>query len=71
MSEAGFTLQEYEKLPMKDHCRWCDTALPETILSYDHPGGWLVKGFASRQWLYKRCVKCDYEWSLSKLGVSR
>ena len=35
-----------------------------------HLGGWDI-GEASYWWLFIVCPKCDYAWSLWKLGVAR
>lgn len=67
------TLEQYRSLVVKTHCRWCHAVLPQKIESYDHPEGWTVDGFPQKQWLYITCENplCDYQWSLSKLGVAR
>ena len=71
MENAKPTLSDYRKLVKKELCRWDNTQLPMTVLSYDHQDGYEVEGFEKKQWLYLRCVKCDYDWSLWKLGVPR
>lgn len=39
------------------------------IYGYKHEAGWDIRdGF---YWLWVRCPKCGYAWSLNKLGVSR
>lgn len=64
------TLEDYEKLVKEKTCRWCGGHLG-AIEYYDHSAGWIVKGFQKRQWLYKTCLKCSYQWALWKIGVSR
>lgn len=69
----ALTLDEYRAMvkPEKELCRWCGVQLPMTVLHYPHPDGWAVSGMAGLHWLYVRCAKCDYDWSLWKLGVPR
>lgn len=38
---------------------------------YPHPGGWIVLGLSEKQWLYKECISCKYQWSYTKLGVNK
>jgi hypothetical protein len=65
------TLDDYSELCTKHLCKWCGCCLPDTILGtdYPHPGGWPVRDLPGTYWLYKRCVRCEYEWALWKLGV--
>ena len=68
------TLEEIRKLIKIKTCRWCDdkvSLIDSPIEHYDHSGGWNVKGFPVKQWLYIVCPKCGYQWALWKLGVSR
>ena len=66
------TLAEYSQKITETKCRGCDTPLPiNHIKSYPHSDGWQVDGFREKQWLYVHCNKCDYDWSLWKLGVPR
>ena len=64
-------LEDYEKLVEGKRCRWCGTELPPKIEYYAHPGGWEVEGFPTLLWLYVTCPKCNYDWALWKLGISR
>jgi hypothetical protein len=53
-------------------CRWCDHKVqlhPRDVKAYAHDGGYEIEGFQHRQWIYVVCSKCDYAWSLSKLGI--
>jgi len=66
---ATLTLGDYE-LRCPNICPDCGGWLGP-IEHYEHSGGWIVAGFEKRQWLYKTCQKCDYQWALWKLGVPR
>lgn len=71
--EVEPTLAEYEQITPTD-CRWCEDKGKGTlgpIEHYDHSGGWPVKGFEKKQWLYRTCNRCGYQWAIWKLGVSR
>ena len=51
-------------------CRWCDIDISqEPVKGYPHTEGWLVG--PQKLWLYVTCPKCDYDWALWKLGLSR
>ena len=52
-------------------CKDCGSVLNKEILGYRHDGGYEIKGFKYKQWLYKVCPQCHYEWSLAKLGIKR
>lgn len=52
------------------NCPTCGGVL-NYIENYDHDSGWVVKGCKRKQWLYKTCGKCGYQWSLWKLGIPR
>lgn len=67
------SLQEYKKLIEGKTCRWCGTELTGELNYYKHDNGWEVAEFDNRQWLYVTCPnsKCQYDWALWKLGVSR
>jgi len=64
------TLTEYEKRTRIKRCGSCGGKLG-SIEHYSHSGGWAVEGFNKRQWLYKPCLECGYDWALWKLGVPR
>jgi len=51
-------------------CPRCKTQL-DHVEYYPHEGGWNVEGYDTRLWLSKHCSKCDYDWSLWKIGVPR
>jgi len=63
------TLEDYDKITT-DKCPSCSGKLG-AIEHYDHDGGWNVEGFSEKQWLYKTCRKCGYQWALWKLGIRR
>lgn len=63
---------QYRSRLSKSSCRWCGgTDLSKcAILSYDHPNGYAIAEIPdTRQWLYVECPKCEYQWSLQKLGI--
>lgn len=64
-------IKDYERMVQGKSCRWCEYVLPSKVRRYNHHGGWKVSGFEQRQWLSVRCSRCDYDWSLEKLGVAR
>ena len=68
-NEETHTLEEWRALCLKNYCRWCNASLPLELRYYRHPNGWLVKGMKGRQWLYVKCARCNYDFSLWKLGV--
>ena len=64
------TLVEYEIAVEGKNCKFCGSELG-AIESYDHEGGWEVEGYRAKQWLYKTCCGCGYQWSFSHLGYAR
>lgn len=69
-----------EALRQTPCCKWCGHALCGPAVGHPHDGGWVVPGLHSgekhggpegRWWLFVVCEKCNYEWALWKLGVSR
>jgi hypothetical protein len=67
--DAPLSTQDYEDLS-DDECPTCGAPLSH-VKGYSHEGGWDVRGFARKQWLYRTCPKCRYDWALWKIGVSR
>ena len=68
------SLKDYAEMVEGKKCRWCGEVLiveEHDIDYYDHDGGWSVRGFDKKQWLSVHCEKCDYDWSLWKLGVGK
>lgn len=76
------SLQDYSNMITEKDCSPCMKAKmvkgemktpldirASQIQHYDHDGGWDVKGFKEKQWLYVVCKKCKYAWNLKKLGV--
>lgn len=63
------TLAEIGQMVTGKTCRWCGATLPTVIDHYNHSGGVMVSGFEIPQWLSVKCPKCDYDWSLWKLGI--
>ncbi|MBI2624843.1 MAG: hypothetical protein HYW70_00690 [Candidatus Nealsonbacteria bacterium] len=57
----GLSLGDYVNLTIGASCWNCE----------NHDGGWEVKGFDKKQWLYYQCKKCGYQTSFDKLGVPR
>ncbi len=77
-TSEDFYLSGEEAKPFLDQierkeCRWCGADLShELVQAYGpHSGGWNVKGYDEPLWLFIRCPKCKYDWSLWKLGVAR
>jgi hypothetical protein len=67
------TLNDYDQRATEltgGKCPTCEGVLGY-IENYDHNGGWNVEGFQRKQWLYKTCRKCGYQWALWKLGIPR
>jgi hypothetical protein len=65
-------LQDYGNLIKGKTCKWCNTVLPHGCIEYyDHESGWVVEGFAKKQWLYVTCPKDGHQWSLEHLGIGR
>jgi hypothetical protein len=69
---------EREALSQTPDCRWCSAELCGPVIGHPHDGGWTVPGLPcphphsdGKWWLYIVCPKCDYQWALWKLGVSR
>ncbi|ALK06185.1 hypothetical protein SAMN02910340_02068 [Methanosarcina thermophila] len=51
-------------------CRTCGEPLENGELqSYDHDGGYDLKGFGQPQWVYLECSKCRYQLSIWKLRI--
>jgi len=36
---------------------------------YEHSDGWFVKSLNKRLWIYVRCLNCDYQNAIWKLGL--
>ena len=64
------TLEQYQEALRGIYCRWCGNDLStRSIQHYDHAGGYKVKNYKEKQWLYVECGSCKYQWSLQKLGI--
>lgn len=63
------TIKDYAVQIVDRTCRWCQAKLNNKMHGYKHEGGYPVAGFEMPQWLYVVCPKCDYQWSLRKLGI--
>lgn len=50
-------------------CPTCKEPLSQTLDAYHHDHGWVVAGFNHKLWLSVHCRRCNYDWSLTKLGV--
>lgn len=76
LSEEKHTLAWYQGQG-EQNCKYCSERFPfkpvklGSVEFYPHDGGWIVKDFKEKQWLYKTCPKCGYQWALWKLGVER
>ena len=66
------TLNDYGKQIQEDKCSCGFEGLKDLpIEHYPHSAGWIIDGFAEKQWLYVTCPECGYQWALWKLGVPR
>jgi len=62
-------IRELMKTVEKQTCR-CGAQLdPANVEYYDHEGGYDLPGFGQPQWLYHHCEKCNFDYSLWKLGI--
>ena len=56
----------------KDVCPACHSKLDMTHVDmYRHQYGWVVLDGCPKQWLSIQCDNCEYEVSLTKLGIKR
>lgn len=66
------TLDEYREMVSKWCCRRDTCHWPVLDLNlYDHPGGWMLIGFGSKQWLSTKCRNCGEELSFTHWGVDK
>lgn len=63
------SLKQYEMLSLSRCPR--DNALLSEVKRYPHSEGYPVEGFTEKQWLYKTCSKCRYDWALWKIEKVR
>lgn len=68
-ADEPHTLEWFEKVT-PTICGDCGANLGP-IEYYPHDGGWTVEGFSEKQWLYRHCDKCGYDWAIWKLGVPK
>lgn len=69
---ASHIMREIRKRVLQGNITECSCGEPfETgeIRSYDHDGGYNLKGFGKPQWVYVECSKCGYQWSIWKLRI--
>lgn len=54
-------------------CRWCEASLLEQPFKHygPHSGGWTLRGYEEKRWVYVTCPKCGYDWAIWKLGAPR
>jgi len=72
-------LDDYEDMVKDKDCKFCRREYPSRKISldglkvehYDHDGGWPVRGFAKKQWLYVVCPGCGHQHSFNHLGISK
>lgn len=66
------TLEKYTLLARGKPCVGCGKPLTGRVEHYDHSGGWEVRGFTERQWLFVVCPnrKCEYQNALWKFGIA-
>ena len=65
------SLEQYRAMVNVTNCPNCNEPLPQSLDHYPHEWGWPVDGFSFTQWLSLKCLRCDEEWALWKLGVPR
>lgn len=69
---ANHTMKEIQKRVLQCNVTECSCGEPlETgdIRSYDHDGGYDLKGFGKPQWVYHECSKCKHQLSIRKLRI--
>ena len=62
------TLLQYQRL-IKGQCKCGGKLMP--LDHYEHKGGYFIKDFEKRQWLYSKCEKCGDQWSFWKIRLGR
>ena len=56
----------------RNTCICCGAPLDfDHVDMYDHDGGWGITPEIPKQWLSVHCDNCNYDISLTKLGVRR
>lgn len=73
------TLTEYSKearnymIKQGNHkkCMCGKPVIDGYVEHYEHDGGWYVKGYKNKQWLYFECPNCHYQYSFQHAGVRR
>ncbi|WP_048180582.1 DUF6011 domain-containing protein [Methanosarcina siciliae] len=69
---ANHTMREIRKRVMSGNIQECSCGEPlETgeLRSYDHDGGYELKGFGAPQWVYLECSNCRHQLSIWKLRI--
>jgi hypothetical protein len=69
---ANHIMREIRRRVLQGNITECSCGEPlETgeILSYDHDGGYDLKGFGLPQWVYVECAKCGHKLSIWKLRI--
>ena len=61
--------KEFLETAGKDLNCICGAELAPPVYYYEHDGGYKVKGFDRRLWLYLVCGKCGYQMALWKLRI--
>lgn len=69
--EAEAVMQEIRKRvghAERKACTCGKPLLPEQTRTYDHSGGYALRGFGEKQWVYVHC-SCGHDTSYQKLGA--
>ena len=61
----------FEQVLIKN-CRFCNGDLnPDEAAFYQHDGGWQTSAIKEKVWIWFTCKKCNHQWGLNYLGVSK
>lgn len=69
---ASHTMREIRKRVLKGKIQTCSCGEPlenGELHSYDHEGGYDLKGFGLPQWVHIECSKCGHQLSIWKLRL--
>ncbi len=68
--DTGRSLDEYwDALPNKT-CVCCGAGLLKCHMKSDEGQyGWMIRGMKNPQWIYVHCPYCNYDSSITKLGI--
>lgn len=52
-------------------CKFCNGKFKKTAYYYKHESGYQTSLFHEKIWIWFECSKCNHQWSLTHLGLSR